>query len=32
MHAGPEPVAAADAWQRIEAFLAEHLGSATASS
>jgi carboxymethylenebutenolidase len=24
--AGPEPVAAADAWQRIEAFFGEHLG------
>ena len=24
-HVGPEPVAAADAWQRIEAFFAEHL-------
>ena len=26
-HVGPEPVAAADAWRRIEAFFAEHLGS-----
>jgi carboxymethylenebutenolidase len=26
MGAGPEPVAAADAWQRIEAFFATHLG------
>jgi carboxymethylenebutenolidase len=32
MHAGPEPVAAADAWRRIEAFFAEHLGSARPSS
>ena len=32
MHAGPEPVAAADAWQRIEAFFAEHLGSTPPSS
>ena len=31
-HAGPEPVAAADAWRRIEAFFAEHLGSAPPSS
>lgn len=28
-HVGPEPVAAADAWQRIEAFFAEHLGPKT---
>jgi carboxymethylenebutenolidase len=27
MHAGPDPVAAADAWKRIEAFFAHHLGS-----
>jgi carboxymethylenebutenolidase len=26
-HAGPEPVAAADAWRRIEEFFAEHLSS-----
>ena len=26
-HAGPEPVSAADAWRRIEAFFAEHLSS-----
>lgn len=26
-HIGPDPVAAADAWARIEAFFAEHLGS-----
>ena len=26
-HVGPDPVAAADAWQRIEAFFAEHLGA-----
>jgi carboxymethylenebutenolidase len=26
LHAGPEPVAAAHAWGRIEAFFAEHLG------
>jgi carboxymethylenebutenolidase len=32
VHAGPEPVAAADAWRRIEAFFAEHLGSAPPSS
>jgi carboxymethylenebutenolidase len=32
MHAGPDPVAAADAWRRIEAFFAEHLGSARPSS
>ena len=32
MHAGPEPVAAADAWRRIEAFFAEHLGPPGASS
>jgi carboxymethylenebutenolidase len=25
MHAGPDPVAAADAWRRIEAFFARHL-------
>jgi hypothetical protein len=25
MHAGPDPVAAADAWRRIEAFFAHHL-------
>ena len=25
-HVGPEPVAAADAWRRIEAFFAQHLG------
>ena len=25
-HVGPDPVAAADAWQRIEAFFAAHLG------
>ncbi len=25
LHAGPEPVAAADAWRRIDAFLGEHL-------
>lgn len=25
-HVGPEPTAAADAWRRIEAFFAEHLG------
>jgi carboxymethylenebutenolidase len=24
-HVGPEPMAAADAWRRIEAFFAEHL-------
>ena len=29
-HAGPEPVSAADAWRRIEAFFAEHLGSGDA--
>ena len=29
-HAGPEPASAADAWQRIEAFFAEHLGSGAA--
>jgi carboxymethylenebutenolidase len=29
-HAGPEPVSAADAWRRIEAFFATHLGSGTA--
>ncbi|GAA3631402.1 dienelactone hydrolase family protein [Microlunatus ginsengisoli] len=27
MHAGPDPVAAADAWRRIEAFFAHHLGA-----
>ena len=27
MRAGPEPVSAADAWRRIEAFFAEHLSS-----
>jgi carboxymethylenebutenolidase len=32
MHAGPEPVAAADAWRRIEAFFAEHLGQPSTSS
>jgi carboxymethylenebutenolidase len=32
MHAGPEPVAAADACRRNEAFFAEHLGSARPSS
>jgi carboxymethylenebutenolidase len=26
-HVGPDPVAAADAWQRIEDFFAEHLGA-----
>ena len=26
LHAGPEPASAADAWNRIEAFFAEHLG------
>jgi carboxymethylenebutenolidase len=25
--AGPDPVAAADAWTRIEAFFGEHLGA-----
>jgi carboxymethylenebutenolidase len=25
--AGPDPVAAADAWQRIEAFFGEHLAT-----
>jgi carboxymethylenebutenolidase len=29
-HAGPEPVSAADAWRRIEAFFAEHLGAGAA--
>jgi carboxymethylenebutenolidase len=29
-HAGPEPASAADAWRRIEAFFADHLGSRTA--
>jgi carboxymethylenebutenolidase len=29
-HAGPEPASAADAWRRIEAFFATHLGSAPA--
>ena len=29
-HAGPEPVSAADAWRRIEAFFATHLGSRAA--
>jgi carboxymethylenebutenolidase len=28
-HAGPDPIAASDAWRRIEAFFALHLGSAT---
>lgn len=28
MGAGPDPVAAADAWQRIDGFFAEHLGAA----
>jgi carboxymethylenebutenolidase len=32
MHAGPEPLAAADAWRRIEAFFTEHLGSGRPSS
>ena len=32
MHAGPEPVADADAWRRIEAFFAEHVGPPGASS
>jgi carboxymethylenebutenolidase len=27
LHAGPEPASAADAWRRIETFLAEHLAS-----
>lgn len=27
LHAGPDPVAASDAWGRIDAFLAEHLGA-----
>ena len=27
LHAGPEPTSAADAWQRIEAFFAAHLGA-----
>jgi carboxymethylenebutenolidase len=30
-HAGPEPVAAADAWRRIEAFFGEHLAADTQS-
>jgi carboxymethylenebutenolidase len=29
-HAGPEPVSADDAWRRIEAFFAEHLGAGAA--
>ncbi|QKE83640.1 dienelactone hydrolase family protein [Arthrobacter sp. NEB 688] len=30
LHAGPEPAAAADAWGRIDSFLAEHLGARSA--
>jgi carboxymethylenebutenolidase len=31
-HAGPEPVSAAHAWRRIEAFFAEHLGAGSLSN
>jgi carboxymethylenebutenolidase len=31
-HAGPEPVSAAHAWRRIEAFFAEHLGAGSPSN